>query len=39
MKKTLLWFVVVLFLAAAPASVFADGNPYPTDPIPTGQGH
>ena len=36
MKKTLLWLAVVLFLASVPASLFADGNPNPTDPIPHG---
>lgn len=38
MKKTLLWFVVVLFLASAPASVFADGNPWEPPSIPA-SGH
>ena len=34
MKKTLLWFAVVLFLASVPASVFADGNPDPGGGMP-----
>jgi hypothetical protein len=38
-EKSLLWFAVVLFLAAVPASVFADGNPDPSGRIPKLQGN